>query len=238
MGHGHGGATSLSRKPSALRKNMAWLLGPPPADPPVRLAPGMGDSPSLGAEKNDSGSAIWGAAGDGNEWDVDGSAASFWKRFSMAQRHAQDKSDPLTRQSEKYVRSQQQATRTMRSLVIVAIIVVIGLAVGLGVGIPLSHHKSADSHSSSSSSSGARSEHSKRALLGGDFEHAARQGGNHPAPVPWEPIPRSPMVEEVPEKKSIKLEFGQSTRGHPKPAHTSGRKSHRRTAAALTPQQA
>lgn len=82
---------------------------------------------------------MWGAAGDGNEWDVHGSAAGFWTRFGIAQQHAQDQADPLTMQSKRYLRSEKRATSHTRAAVIVVLILVVALAVGLGVGIPLSH---------------------------------------------------------------------------------------------------
>lgn len=208
----------LQRKPSALRKSMAWLLGPPPAPAPVRLAPGMGDSPSIAAEKQfraQGQDAYLGGGGDGSEWDVDGSGAAFWKRFSIAQRHAQDKSDPLTRQSEKYVHSQQRATKTMRVLIALALIVVVGLAVGLGVGIPLSHNHHGDAPAAQTQDqSGAAT---KRAFDGArpvgsraDPQQAAapwdrdQYHDQDHSSAAWEPVTQANDTG----KKSLKLAFG------------------------------
>lgn len=158
--HPPASGAGLQRKPSALRKSMAWLLGPPPA---VRLAPGMGDQPNVPGEKGAYGSQgpFLGSGGEGSEWDVNGSGAAFWKRFSVAQRHAQNQADPITQRSKEFVHEQKSANRKMRWGVIFALIVVVALVIGLAVGIPAAHKNASGPAASSSEAS---SKQAKRGL--------------------------------------------------------------------------
>ncbi|KDN46470.1 hypothetical protein K437DRAFT_107707 [Tilletiaria anomala UBC 951] len=103
------------RRRSAFRKSMAWLIG---QSAPPRLADGIGDSPSLADEKREAMQRkqeyYLGVAGDGEEWDVNGSGAKFWRRFSAMQRHTQDKSDPLTQSSEAFQRKMARGRKRMK----------------------------------------------------------------------------------------------------------------------------
>lgn len=164
-GNGNGGYAlmepdaGLQRKPSTLRKSMAWLLG---SAPPVRLAPGMGDRPTAPFPNQDPHSqkeeqALWGADGEGKEWDVDGYGASFWNRFSLSQHHAQNQADPMTLQSKEYLRKQSRANRKMRACILFFLAALIAAIVVLAVGLPAIRRTSSTSSQSSDSTSGTPS---------------------------------------------------------------------------------
>ncbi len=120
------------RRRSAFRKSVAWLMG---QNAPPRLAPGVGDSPSLYEEKREAEQRkqeyYLGVAGDGEEWDVNGNGATFWRRFSTAQHHAADKSDPVTKSSQRWLLKSAAGRKRMKIFVSLVGIAIIGAIIGI-----------------------------------------------------------------------------------------------------------
>jgi hypothetical protein len=132
VGSGERAIAPQDKRKSAFRKSMAWLMG---QSGPPRLAPGIGDSPSIADEKREAMQKqqeyFFGVAGDGEEWDVNGNGAKFWRRFSMAQKHAMNKADPVTKSSERWLIKSASGRKRMKVFVSVFGLAIIGAIIGI-----------------------------------------------------------------------------------------------------------
>lgn len=104
--NGGGPAAGPRRQPSQqrrsiFRKSMAFLTGRPNAQPQPEPEPEEDDPiPRVQGwvtEKPEARkSQYWGAGGMGDEWDVNGNGAKFWRRFSVAQKRDMAGVDKVT----------------------------------------------------------------------------------------------------------------------------------------------
>lgn len=92
-----------NNRQSLFRRSMAFFGGPKPAPPPA-AAPAEPDDANCPAprvrgfnekEAVDRRSQYWGGGGQGSEWDTDGVGSKFWRRFSAAQKHADNPADKM-----------------------------------------------------------------------------------------------------------------------------------------------
>ncbi|PWN51586.1 hypothetical protein IE53DRAFT_45396 [Violaceomyces palustris] len=131
------------RRQSMFRRSMAFfmgggantgerLLGPPvmptpaPEPGPVRVKGFTDDSEKLDHSRK---SRYLGAGGDGFEWDVTGQGANFWKRFSRAQRQANDAA--VQEASKEWHERMRKGSRKLAWMAAIGLVLVVGLIVGV-----------------------------------------------------------------------------------------------------------
>ncbi|PWN43158.1 hypothetical protein IE81DRAFT_98218 [Ceraceosorus guamensis] len=120
------------KRQSVFRRSMAFLTGRPPPQPasedddenaPQPRVRGFVDEKPRSRTK----STYMGASGMGDEWDVNGAGAKFWKRFSAAQ-HRAENGDPT---SEAYRRRALNGRRRVKILVTIGLIGIIAAVAGI-----------------------------------------------------------------------------------------------------------